>query len=71
MYVKNLHRWLIPFLQQCERRNTGSYDTLLRDYVVTQAKSDLTLCFKLFEASKVNVSEDIILITIISSEFPS
>ncbi|XP_060067245.1 NBAS subunit of NRZ tethering complex-like [Ylistrum balloti] len=60
MYVKNLHRWLVPFLMQCERQNDGSYNTLLRDYIVTMAKTDLSLVLKVFESSKINLPNPII-----------
>ncbi|XP_033750641.1 neuroblastoma-amplified sequence-like [Pecten maximus] len=60
MYVKNLHRWLVPFLMQCERQNAGSYNTLLRDYIVTMAKTDLSLVLKVFESSKANLPNPVI-----------
>ncbi|XP_069137324.1 NBAS subunit of NRZ tethering complex-like [Argopecten irradians] len=60
MYVKNLHRWLVPFLMQCERQNQGAYNTLLRDYIVTMAKTDLSLVLKVFESSKVNLPNPVI-----------
>ena len=56
MYTKNLHRWLLPFLQRCEEHNPGSSHALLREYLVTMAIEDLSLCLKVFEASKANVS---------------
>lgn len=56
MYTKCLHKWLVPFLQQCEQRNPGTFTTLLRDYIVTKAKTDLALPTKIFEASKGTVS---------------
>ncbi|VDI84096.1 neuroblastoma-amplified sequence, partial [Mytilus galloprovincialis] len=52
MYTKCLHKWLVPFLQQCEHRQPGTFTSLLRDYIVTKAKTDLTLPTKIFEASK-------------------
>ncbi|KAK3595169.1 hypothetical protein CHS0354_002768 [Potamilus streckersoni] len=60
MYSKNLHKWLIPFLKQCERRSPLSYNTLLRDYIVTKAKTDLTLPLKIFEASKINLPNPVL-----------
>lgn len=56
MYAKNLHRWLIPFFQRCDTHTPGSSRQLLRDYLVALAADDLTLCVKVFEASKANVS---------------
>ena len=58
MYVKNVRRWLVPFLQRREERKAGSYDALLGEYLVTMARTDLTLCVKIFEASKSHVSEE-------------
>ncbi|KAL3866901.1 hypothetical protein ACJMK2_044151 [Sinanodonta woodiana] len=60
MYSKNLHKWLIPFLKQCERRSPGTYNTLLRDYIVTMAKTNLTLPLKIFEASKINLPNPVL-----------
>ncbi|KAJ8304032.1 hypothetical protein KUTeg_017615 [Tegillarca granosa] len=60
MYTKNLHRWMVPFLSQCERRNPGSSKTLLRDYIITLAKSDFTLCLKIFESSKTTLQNPLI-----------
>ncbi|XP_046551537.1 LOW QUALITY PROTEIN: neuroblastoma-amplified sequence-like [Haliotis rubra] len=60
MYVKNLRRWMVPFLKQCERREAGSYNTLLHDYIITKAKTDLSLVVKIFETSKAGVSQPVI-----------
>lgn len=56
MYIKNLHRWMVPFLQRCEKKEPGAYNRLLRDFVLTKAKNDLTFVLKIFEASKPSVS---------------
>ncbi|KAK3097270.1 hypothetical protein FSP39_008222 [Pinctada imbricata] len=60
MYSKNLHRWMVVFLNRCEKRTRGAYVHLLRDYVITKAKTDLTLCFKVFDASKVTLVNRVI-----------
>ncbi|XP_041364061.1 neuroblastoma-amplified sequence-like isoform X2 [Gigantopelta aegis] len=60
MYHKNLRRWLVPFLKLCNRRVKGSYDSLLHDYIVTLARSDLTLIAKIFDSSKATVSQPIV-----------
>ncbi|XP_076101260.1 NBAS subunit of NRZ tethering complex-like [Mytilus galloprovincialis] len=60
MYTKCLHKWLVPFLQQCEHRQPGTFTSLLRDYIVTKAKTDLTLPTKIFEASKATQKRPII-----------
>ena len=56
MYAKNLHRWLVPYLQRCESREPGAYDRLLRDFVLTRARGDLQGVIQVFEASKSEVS---------------
>jgi hypothetical protein len=60
MYTKNLRRWMIPFLQQCEQKEPMAYNQLLRDFILTKARSDLTLVLKIFEASKPNASSPVI-----------
>lgn len=56
MYSKNVKKWLVPFLRQCERKTAGAYNSLLRDYIVTMAKTDLARPLKVFELSKAHVS---------------
>ncbi|XP_053405478.1 NBAS subunit of NRZ tethering complex-like [Mercenaria mercenaria] len=60
MYSKNLRRWMVPFLKQCDRRTHGAYIHLLRDYVVTSARSDLTRPLHVFEASKTHLPNPVI-----------
>ncbi|KAL4228275.1 hypothetical protein ACF0H5_013706 [Mactra antiquata] len=60
MYSKNIRKWLVPFLKQCERRTPGSYMMLLRDYVVTSSKNDLTRPLYVFEASKTHLPNPVI-----------
>jgi hypothetical protein len=55
MYVKNVHRWLVPFLQQQERQERGSADALLHDYMVTMARDDLYRCRLICECSHSKV----------------
>ena len=56
MYVKNVKRWMLPFLTRLDRKEPGSYNTLLWQYLTGMAKTDLTLCRLIFEASKSHVS---------------
>ena len=56
MFVKNLRRWLVPFLQRCEKQKPGCFNELICEYLVTMAKDDLSRCLKVFESSKANVS---------------
>ena len=56
MYEKNVHKWMIPFLERCEAEKPGSFTPLINDYLVTMAKTDLTLCLKIFQLSRADVS---------------
>ena len=56
MYVKNVRRWLVPFLQRCEHQEPGSFKSLIRDYMINVAQGDLDRCLKLFQTSKADVS---------------
>ncbi|GFN79688.1 neuroblastoma-amplified sequence-like [Plakobranchus ocellatus] len=60
MYTKNLRRWVIPFLQKCEQGQAGAYDRLLRDFVLTKARHDLTDVLKIFQISKTTLSSPLI-----------
>jgi len=56
MYIKNVKRWLLPFLQRCNHTNDGCSDRLMVKYLISMAKIDLGLCLKIFRASKADVS---------------
>ena len=56
MYVKNVRRWLVPFLQRCEHQEVGSFKTLIREYMINMAQGDLDRCLKIFKTSKADVS---------------
>ncbi|GFR67776.1 neuroblastoma-amplified sequence-like, partial [Elysia marginata] len=60
MYAKNLRRWVMPFLQRCEQGQPGAYDQLLRDFVLTKARDDLTDVLKIFQISKTTVTSPMI-----------
>ena len=60
MYSRNLHRWMVPYLQRCEQRDPGAYDRLLRDFILTRARNDLSAVIKIFEASKPSASSPVI-----------
>ncbi|XP_039190737.1 neuroblastoma-amplified sequence isoform X2 [Crotalus tigris] len=51
-YVKNAYQWMVPFLHRCENESPGIANELLREYLVTLAKEDLTFPLKIFEHSK-------------------
>lgn len=55
-YVKNAYQWMVPFLHRCENESPGVANELLREYLVTLAKEDLTFPLKIFEHSKPLVS---------------
>jgi hypothetical protein len=59
MYLKNVRNWLVPFLKKCEKHSPGSCYSLLKEYLVKMAETDLTLCLHIFKASKANVSLDV------------
>jgi len=50
---------MMPYLHSCEKRCPGSFNTLLRKYLVAMATEDLTLLVLLFKASKADVSPSI------------
>ncbi|XP_033634879.1 neuroblastoma-amplified sequence-like [Asterias rubens] len=52
MYVKNIKRWVIPFLDRGERQHLGKRNELLTQYMLCMAKEDLTNCVMIFENSK-------------------
>ncbi|KAK7115948.1 NBAS subunit of NRZ tethering complex-like [Littorina saxatilis] len=60
MYAKNARRWLVPVLQRCEVRDPGSYRRLLHEFLLTRARTDLTIPLKIFQTSKVGVAHPII-----------
>ncbi len=56
MYAKNVRRWMVPFLQRCDKQQSGSFYSLLHDYLLDMATDDLTRCLLIFEISKADVS---------------
>ncbi|KAM6458959.1 NBAS subunit of NRZ tethering complex isoform 2-T2 [Liasis olivaceus] len=59
-YVKNAYQWMVPFLHRCENESPGIANKLLREYLVTLAKEDLTFPLKIFEHSKPSSQQKII-----------
>ncbi|XP_051501521.1 NBAS subunit of NRZ tethering complex-like isoform X3 [Myxocyprinus asiaticus] len=59
-YVRNSFQWMLPFLHRYERQRGGSASSLLREYLVTLAKDDLTLPLKIFQHSKPDCHPKII-----------
>ncbi|XP_038071968.1 neuroblastoma-amplified sequence-like, partial [Patiria miniata] len=60
MYVKNIKRWVIPFLERCEKQVPRQKKELLTQYMLSIAKEDLTNCVMIFENSKATVTGGII-----------
>uniref|UniRef100_A0A8D2IZ58 NBAS subunit of NRZ tethering complex n=1 Tax=Varanus komodoensis TaxID=61221 RepID=A0A8D2IZ58_VARKO len=59
-YVKNAYQWMVPFLHRCEKESPGIANKLLKEYLVTLAKEDLTFPLKIFEHSKPSCQQKII-----------
>ncbi|XP_076465960.1 NBAS subunit of NRZ tethering complex-like isoform X2 [Babylonia areolata] len=60
MYAKNARRWLVPVLQRCEGRDPGAYRRLLQEFLLTRARTDLTVPLTIFQTSKAGVSNPIV-----------
>ncbi|XP_047429612.1 NBAS subunit of NRZ tethering complex [Mugil cephalus] len=59
-YVKDAFQWMVPFLHRCEGQEVGAAKSLLRDYLVTVAKQDLSLPLIIFQHSKPDCQQKII-----------
>ncbi|KAJ7341060.1 hypothetical protein JRQ81_004751, partial [Phrynocephalus forsythii] len=59
-YVKDAYQWMVPFLHRCEKESMGTANKLLKEYLVTLAKGDLTFPLKIFEHSKPACQQKII-----------
>ncbi|KAL7888773.1 hypothetical protein AOLI_G00037470 [Acnodon oligacanthus] len=59
-YVKNVLQWMVPFLHRCEGQREGAAMALLREYLVSLAREDLTLPLKIFQHSKPGCQQKII-----------
>lgn len=59
-YVKNVLQWMVPFLHRCEGQKGGTATALLRDYLVSLAREDLSLPLKIFQHSKPGCQQKII-----------
>ncbi|XP_076354433.1 NBAS subunit of NRZ tethering complex-like isoform X3 [Tachypleus tridentatus] len=49
-FVKNVKQWLLPFLSRCEKHQSGSQKTLLKEYLIGLAVNDLKPCLKIFQS---------------------
>ncbi|XP_050999438.1 NBAS subunit of NRZ tethering complex [Acomys russatus] len=59
-YVTSAYQWMVPFLHRCEKQSSGASSELLKEYLVTLAKGDLTLPLKIFQHSKPDLQQKII-----------
>ncbi|XP_069462044.1 NBAS subunit of NRZ tethering complex isoform X2 [Ambystoma mexicanum] len=59
-YVKNAYQWMVPFLHRCEIQTPGVANQLMKEYLVTLAKEDLTFPLKVFLHSKPDCQQKII-----------
>eukprot|EP00057_Strongylocentrotus_purpuratus_P023613 XP_011678087.1 PREDICTED: neuroblastoma-amplified sequence [Strongylocentrotus purpuratus] len=59
-YVKDMKRWVIPFLQRCEEDSPGTRVTLTEEFMLSLAKEDLCKCQLILENSKHTSPEPII-----------
>ncbi|XP_045142533.1 neuroblastoma-amplified sequence, partial [Echinops telfairi] len=59
-YVTSAYQWMVPFLHRCEKQSPGVANELLKEYLVTLAKGDLTFPLKIFQHSKPDLQQKII-----------
>uniref|UniRef100_A0A3Q1FX53 NBAS subunit of NRZ tethering complex n=1 Tax=Acanthochromis polyacanthus TaxID=80966 RepID=A0A3Q1FX53_9TELE len=59
-FIKDCFQWMVPFLHRCERQKEGAAESLLRDYLVGSARTDLTLPLIIFQHSKPDCQQKII-----------
>uniref|UniRef100_A0A4W5MH12 Uncharacterized protein n=1 Tax=Hucho hucho TaxID=62062 RepID=A0A4W5MH12_9TELE len=55
-YVKDVFQWMVPFLHRCEKQIGGASEALLREYLVTLSRQDLSLPLAVFQHSRPDVS---------------
>ncbi|XP_054617752.1 NBAS subunit of NRZ tethering complex isoform X3 [Dunckerocampus dactyliophorus] len=58
-YVKDAFQWMVPFLHRCERQEEGAAKCLLRDYLVSLARRDLTFPLIIFQHSKPDCQQKV------------
>ncbi|XP_048209358.1 NBAS subunit of NRZ tethering complex [Perognathus longimembris pacificus] len=59
-YVTSAYQWMVPFLHRCEKQSPGAANELLKEYLVTLAKTDLKFPLKIFQHSKPDLQQKII-----------
>ncbi|XP_031558111.1 neuroblastoma-amplified sequence-like isoform X2 [Actinia tenebrosa] len=59
-FVKDFKRWALPFLNRMDKRNAGSENRLIHQYLTDIAKFDLTYVLKVFQNSTTELKEPLI-----------
>ncbi|EDV27064.1 uncharacterized protein TRIADDRAFT_54605 [Trichoplax adhaerens] len=59
-YVSNFKCYVLPYLHRLEIYEPGSYDSVIRQYLIEEAKQDLSYCQLIFQHSKVGSTSPII-----------
>ncbi|CAL1282753.1 unnamed protein product [Larinioides sclopetarius] len=55
-FLKNVHQWLVPFLNRCSKYDPGSGRSLFKNYLLSVSKIDLIYCQKILENMKSDPS---------------
>uniref|UniRef100_A0A8K9VB36 NBAS subunit of NRZ tethering complex n=1 Tax=Oncorhynchus mykiss TaxID=8022 RepID=A0A8K9VB36_ONCMY len=59
-YVKDVFQWMVPFLHRCEKQNGGASEALLREYLVTLSRQDLSLPLAVFQHSRPDSQQKVL-----------
>ncbi|KAF8777200.1 Neuroblastoma-amplified sequence like protein [Argiope bruennichi] len=55
-FLKNVHQWLVPFLNRCSKYDPGSGRSLFKSYLLSVSKNDLIYSQKILENIKSDPS---------------
>ncbi|GIY81302.1 neuroblastoma-amplified sequence [Caerostris extrusa] len=55
-FLKNVHQWLVPFLNRCSKYDAGSGKSLFKSYLLSISKKDFIYCQKILESIKSDPS---------------
>ncbi|XP_052380578.1 NBAS subunit of NRZ tethering complex isoform X2 [Oncorhynchus keta] len=59
-YVKDVFQWMVPFLHRCEKQRGGASEALLREYLVTLSRQDLSLPLAVFQHSRPDSQQKVL-----------
>uniref|UniRef100_A0AAZ3QC43 Neuroblastoma-amplified sequence n=1 Tax=Oncorhynchus tshawytscha TaxID=74940 RepID=A0AAZ3QC43_ONCTS len=59
-YVKDVFQWMVPFLHRCEKQSGGASEALLREYLVTLSRQDLSLPLAVFQHSRPDSQQKVL-----------